>query len=310
MQLAEQQFLFDLQAIVGLALNAEEWGHATDARYSSQMLKQRLEHDSGFGQSVEPPSNDSESSSIAEDQQVRWVINLEDHLRLDVESVGNELPRNWRLASAIDDDLQHHLDFAFHPTFGFLTACPADAGTALRARVLLHLPAVIAMGMYTDLTNHLIRWNVAMREAFGDPGSGDFFALSNLSTLGVSESDLIEQVQKAVAVAVEFEHRAREKWRSSDLASLKREIQIAMADLLTLEIGSQDDQVRLRLIRALSRMRLGLQLQMLTVAEGAMVAAKFQLIWLKQRLELAIASEDYRSASQWRDRIIALGESR
>lgn len=310
MQLAEQQFLFELQAMVGLPLMVDWGGLSGQSPQPSRTGKLDAELRSENSPTAERVSIVSHPSSPSSDQQVSWVMNLEDHLRIDVQSTGNELARNWQLASAMDDELQRNLDFAFHPKFGFLTACPADAGTALRTRVLLHLPAVIAMGRHTELSNQLIRWNVALREAFGDSGGGDFFTVSNLSTLGLSESDVIDQVQKAVVVAVDCEHRAREKWRRDEPAGLKREIQLAMADLLTLEISSQNDLVRLKLIRALSRMRLGLQLQLLTAAEGAMVAAKFQLIWLKQRLEVAIANEDYRAASQLRDRINALGESR
>jgi protein-arginine kinase len=320
LQLAERQFLFDLQAIVGLPLSVviTEADEGLDSAPAS-MLKETSNGHSEELQSpaaglppdptAEPAESNRESLAPPIFRTVSLVFNHEDHLRIDIDSRGECLEEHWRLASHIDDQFQSELDFAFHPTFGYLTACPAEAGTALRASVLVHLPATMAMGTHTDLSNRLNRWNVALREAFGDPSGGDFFRISNLATLGLTEAELLDQVKQAVGLAVQFEQEARAQWSQRDLPGLKREVHRALAELLTLDLQSKDDAVRWAMIRALSRMRLGLHLGLSSPAEGAVIASKFQLIWLKRLLDLAIAKEDYRAASRLRDRIKSLGES-
>jgi protein arginine kinase len=285
---SEQQFLTDLQSVVGLRL-----AHSS---HSAELTLDGL-----------PASMDS-------DGPIRLVQNDEDHLRIEIENPGNRLNNLWRQASLIDDQLQLEFGFAFHPQFGFLTASPANAGTGLRADVMLHLPALIAMGTFPQLQARLARQNVAIRESFGVPGSGDFFRVRNHSTLGLNEEQLVGQVAAAVAEIVEAEQQARTKWRTFDLQGLKRELNQALSELESmdfsnLEIEKLDDQLRWPLIGSLSKMRLGLQLGILNAIDGARVAGRFQMLQLKSLLNTAIANEDYRTASRIRDRIKVLGEA-
>lgn len=286
--LSEQQFLNDLQAVVGLRL----------------------------AQATRPADLDLHGQQVTADgdEQIRVIQNEEDHLRIEIESSGNRLNDLWQQFSEIDDQLLRELGFAFHPQFGFLTASPANAGTGLRASVLLHLPALISMGIFPQLQARMTRQRVAIRESFGVPGAGDFFRVSNHSTLGLSEEQIVRQVAAAVAETVEAEQQARKKWCSVDLPGLRRELNQAMSELesinfATLDFAKLEDSVRCGIIASLSKMRLGLQFGILNAIDGARIAGRFQKVQLQSLLNTAIANEDYRTASRIRDRIKVLGEA-
>lgn len=285
----EQKFFNDLQSIVGLRLIPAE---PADLTLDSIGIE----------------------AEMGCDQQIRLIQNEEDHLRIEIENPGNRLNNLWQQVSEIDDHLQREFSFAFHPQYGFLTASPANVGTGLRADVLLHLPALVSMGTFPQLQFRLTRQNVAIRESFGVPGAGDFFRVSNHSTLGHSEEQCVGQVAAAVTEIVEAEQQARAKWSTVDLPGLNRELSRAMSELESIDFAKLDfakieDPFRWGMIGSLSKMRLGLQLGSLSTIDGARIAGRFQRVQLQSLLSTAIANEDYRTASRIRDRIKVLGEA-
>lgn len=141
------------------------------------------------------------------------MINEEDHLRIQVMRSGLQLDEAWEQVDRLDDALEAQLEYAFHPQFGYLTACPTNVGTGVRVSVMLHLPAV-------RLTNELPRvlqaakdMKLAVRGLFGEgtDALGDFFQVSNQITLGRSETDIIDDFRKGVIPKiVEYEQTARQ----------------------------------------------------------------------------------------------------
>ncbi|MFQ5599515.1 MAG: ATP--guanido phosphotransferase [Candidatus Krumholzibacteriia bacterium] len=156
---------------------------------------------------------------IAANESVSFMINEEDHLRIQALRSGFDLERAHAAGDALDNELDGRLDFAFTKTFGFLTACPTNAGTGMRASVLMHLPALV-LGQRVEEELQALRTNDLTVRGFQGEGSsatGNFFQISNAVTLGVGEKDILEKLRKAARDLIAKEKQARE-----DLASRAR----------------------------------------------------------------------------------------
>ncbi|MFH1957955.1 MAG: ATP--guanido phosphotransferase [bacterium] len=140
--------------------------------------------------------NEKESMSI--------MVNEEDHLRLQIFGLGFNLNDTFNLASCVSKEISENFDFAKHPEFGFLTACPTNVGTGLRISFLAHLPALVRTNHMGEVIDSLSRLGIVVRGFYGEATNpvGDFFQISNQITLGVSENDIIE---KLTAITSELE---------------------------------------------------------------------------------------------------------
>lgn len=133
---------------------------------------------------------------LTEDESIAIMINEEDHLRMQVLSSGFGLREIWQVLNAIDDGLSNKLSFSYLPDFGYLTACPTNVGTGLRASCMLHLPALILTKRINKILELLARISFTTRGLFGEgtQALGDFFQISNQVSLGLSEEELIDNL--------------------------------------------------------------------------------------------------------------------
>ena len=238
------------------------------------------------------------------------ILNDEDHFRIQVSSHCGDLRRVWEAADQLDDVLEGRLNLAFSTRWGYLTACPSNVGTGLRASVMVHVPALNVSGGIHDQLRRLARSNVVGREVFGDPAGGDFYRFSNHATLGLDEAAVVSQIMQVIPQIIAAESAARESWLVTDRVGLQREVQRALNSLGELDLADASDQNRFELTRLLSRVRLGLQLGLLDQNHTEAIAGKFEMIQLRERLLTAVTLEDYGAASWLRDRIKFLsGES-
>jgi protein arginine kinase len=184
------------------------------------------------------------------------MINEEDHLRIQVMRSGLQLEEAWQQINRIDDLLEAQLEYAFHPQFGYLTACPTNVGTGIRVSVMLHLPAL-------RLTHELERvgqaakdMKLAVRGLFGEgtEALGDFFQISNQITLGREETDLIDDFHHVVIPKiVEYEQAARGALLDKRLHALDDKIFRAMGTLQSARLISSNEAMQY-----LSHVRMGL----------------------------------------------------
>jgi protein arginine kinase len=139
------------------------------------------------------------------------MINEEDHLRLQVLLSGLRLQEAYDRLDELDEDLGSQLPFAYHHEYGYLTSCPTNAGTGLRASILIHLPGLVLTKEIGKVLQGLSQLGLTFRGLFGEGPEvvGNFFQISNQTTLGKSEEDLIEHLQKMVAQVIQYELRAR-----------------------------------------------------------------------------------------------------
>jgi protein arginine kinase len=189
------------------------------------------------------------------------MINEEDHLRIQVMKSGLDIKNTWEQVNAIDDALEEVILYAFHPRYGYLTACPTNVGTGLRVSVMLHLPALVITEQMERVFRSMQRINVTVRGLYGEGSqyTGDFYQVSNQVTLGYTEADLLSLVGEEVAPRIiEYERKAREALLKNNRDDLHDEVSRAMGILSTARKISSEETMH-----HLSKIRLGISLGLL-----------------------------------------------
>jgi len=151
--------------------------------------------------------------ALLPDQTVSLMINEEDHLRMQVLLGGLQLNKAWECINRLDDQLEDRLEFAFHEQFGYLTACPTNVGTGIRVSVMMHLPALKITGEIERVFRAAKDMHLAVRGLYGEgtEATGDFYQISNQSTLGKTEEEIVEEFRELVVPRItEYEVKARE----------------------------------------------------------------------------------------------------
>jgi len=145
------------------------------------------------------------------EQTLSFMINEEDHLRMQCIMNGLQLREVHKLISQTDHELDEGLDFAFHPQLGYLTACPTNVGTGMRASAMLHLPALVMSDQVNKIINSVNKIGLAVRGLHGEgtEAMGNLFQISNQTTLGEGEEDIVDRLDKVIGQIVEHEQNAR-----------------------------------------------------------------------------------------------------
>ncbi len=148
---------------------------------------------------------------LSKDETISIMVNEEDHLRLQVIKSGFDLPLVWSIINNIDECLAEHLDFAFSADIGFLTSCPTNTGTGMRASVMVHLPGLIMTKRINKVLNLITKLSFTARGLFGEgtQALGNFFQISNQVTLGLSEQEIIDSLRNIISQLREQELGAR-----------------------------------------------------------------------------------------------------
>ena len=120
------------------------------------------------------------------------MINEEDHIRIQCLQPGLQLDEAYHLADEVDRLLESKLPYAFDESFGYLTSCPTNTGTGLRASVMMHLPALTMTNQMGPLINAMTRIGMVVRGIYGEgtEAVGNYYQISNQITLGKSEEDI------------------------------------------------------------------------------------------------------------------------
>jgi protein arginine kinase len=139
------------------------------------------------------------------------MVNEEDHLRLQGLASGLALEAVYREVDRLDTELGQRLPYAFHPEFGYLTSCPTNVGTGLRASVLIHLPGLVLTKEITKVLQGLGQVGLTFRGLYGEGSEvvGNLFQLSNQTTLGRTERELLDHLGKMVRQVIAYEEEAR-----------------------------------------------------------------------------------------------------
>mgnify|MGYP002640992632 FL=1 len=165
---------------------------------------------------ISPEFSKGEEGSVlclSEDEGVSLMINEEDHLRIQVMQAGLDLDQAYQTADELDTALDSRLHFAFDDRLGYLTQCPTNLGTGMRASLMLHLPALQEGGAIQQLANTVSKLGLTIRGLYGEGSKpeGAIYQLSNQVTLGISESAAIENLKGIAAQIIREERAGREE---------------------------------------------------------------------------------------------------
>jgi len=140
------------------------------------------------------------------------MINEEDHIRMQALRPGLQLKEAWQAIDAFDTELEGKLDYAFSNRLGYLTACPTNLGTAIRVSAMLHLPGLVLAEQINQIVQAVNKLGLAVRGLYGEgtEALGNVFQVSNQMTLGDTELDIVERMNKVLAQIIEHEENARD----------------------------------------------------------------------------------------------------
>ncbi len=184
---------------------------------------------------------------ITPDEMVSLMVIEEDHLRLQVFQSGLNLVETWRIADEIDTELEKELDFAFDGTLGYLTACPTNVGSGLRASCMLHLPSLVLTKQVHKVLQALSKLNLAVRGLYGEgtEASGNFFQFSNQITLGQPEEEIISNLEGVIRQVITHEREAREYLKKKRKSKMEDQIWRALAVLKAARMISSSEAIQL-----------------------------------------------------------------
>src|SRR5215471_18737312 len=204
-------------------------------------------------------------------ESVSVMVNEEDHLRLQVLRSGFALEEAWGDIDTLDDALEARLAYAFHAQFGYLTACPTNVGTGLRASVMLHLPALGLTKQIDKVFRALQKINLAVRGLHGEGSRafGDLYQISNHVTLGKSETKILNEIREVIVTILQYERQARNALLKERRQQEHDRVARAIGTLSSATMITAEETMEL-----LSAVRLGIHLHLL---DGVPVTAVNQL---------------------------------
>lgn len=235
---------------------------------------------------------------ISRDCTCSIMVNEEDHLRMQVIKPGFQLKRGWKTMNTIDSALEEKLDYAFDTELGYLTACPTNLGTGLRASVMMHLPALVITGQMDKIVRALNQLGLVVRGLHGEgtDASGSIFQISNQTTLGETEAAIVDRLHNVLTTIIRQEMNAREKLLEAEPVKLFDKIGRAYGLLQNAHLVTSAEALNL-----LSLLRLGIDLGGFP---AALRVVTNRLIILSQPAHIQHATDPDADPSQ-RDRLRA-----
>ena len=169
---------------------------------------------------ISPQMANSDKGSYFKNKDETMSIMLmeEDHIRLQIIKGGLCLKEAWELADKVDDVLEEKLEYAFSEEFGYLTACPSNTGTGMRASVMMHLPALTITNNINKIISSASTLGLTVRGLYGEGSKayGNLYQVSNQVTLGISEEEIIATLENIVKQIEKHELDARETLKNND----------------------------------------------------------------------------------------------
>ncbi|MFZ7119698.1 MAG: protein arginine kinase [Eubacteriaceae bacterium] len=202
--------------------------------------------------SPELGNNKHASVFIRDDEKVSIMINEEDHIRIQCILEGFQLNDAYNLANEIDDILEQKIKYSFNEKYGYLTSCPSNVGTGMRASVMLHLPSLSLSNQINTLVHTLAKFGLTIRGIYGEgtQALGDLFQISNQTTLGLNEEEIIINLHRVAKEIIKREREIRYEILNNNKLYLEDKIFRAYGILTNARtINSQESMKLLSLVR-------------------------------------------------------------
>ena len=239
------------------------------------------------------------------DESLCVMINEEDHLRMQALRPGLQLKQAWNAIDQIDSKLEKKLAYAFTSDLGYLTACPTNLGTGIRVSAMLHLPGLVLAEQINQIIQAVNKLGLAVRGLYGEgtEALGNVFQVSNQMTLGETEADIVERLNKVLAQIIEHEENARQVLLEKKPKAVYNHIGRAYGTLCNAHIISSKETMN-----QLSLMRMGVDLSLFENLERWLVDELFiitQPAHLQKRFSEKLSAEerDLLRADMLRDRL-------
>lgn len=250
-------------------------------------------------------NTDGKALIVSEEEILSVMINEEDHLRVQVMQSGFALEQTWEIINSIDDRLSKELPFAYLPSWGYLTACPTNTGTAMRGSVMLHLPALVMTKQINKVLTAISKLSFASRGFYGEgtQARGNFYQISNQVSLGHGEVDILHNINGLIRQIIEQEEQARQALLVQNRPVLEDKIHRSWGVLKSAHIISSQETVEL-----LSMVRLGIDMGILTNIDRRVINELFIMIQPAhlQKIEgkkLSTSARDIKRASLIREKL-------
>jgi protein arginine kinase len=198
---------------------------------------------------------------VSPDECLSIMVNEEDHIRIQSLQPGLNLKAAWHAADKLDDELEALMTYAFSPKLGYLTACPSNVGTGMRASVMLHLPGLVLMEEMDPVINGISKIGLAVRGMWGEgtEAAGNMFQVSNQITLGRREDEIIAHLEQIVLELIEHENNARLRLMNDKALMVEDHVARAFGVLSNARMITSSEALNL-----LSTLRFGFDLGMIT----------------------------------------------
>lgn len=213
---------------------------------------------------------------LSDDNKISILLNEEDHIRIQVMEAGFDLDSCFAQANRIDDLMEESIDYAFDEQIGYLTCCPTNAGTGMRASVMVHLPALTMSGTINRIIDSLTQLGVTVRGIFGEgsKATGHIYQISNQLTLGASEEDILDKFKQIVAEVIEKERTMRQRLYESDKYRLEDRLMRSLGTLRHAVILTSGEAMR-----CLSDVRFGVDLGLISdVKQETLNAVTYEVL--------------------------------
>ena len=248
-------------------------------------------------------NTEGEALLVTADEGVSIMVGEEDHLRIQVMRAGFDLDSAWQEATCWDDYLDNRLHFAFDERLGYLTQCPTNLGTGMRASVMLHLPALQEKGIVQQLAVTVSKLGLTIRGIYGEGSKpeGALYQLSNQVTLGITEQEAIDNLRGIVSQIVREERTCRNAMRENPSVEDRVFRSLGILQNARLLTGSE-------FMSYASQVRMGIALGMidvltLEVLDGLLIDAGAGAVMEAAGEELDPAQRDIRRARLVRERL-------
>lgn len=197
---------------------------------------------------------------ISEDEMISIMINEEDHIRIQSILPGFQVKKAWSIANDIDDILEGTLDYSYDEKLGYLTCCPTNVGTGIRASAMIHLPALNMLGNISKILQTVTHIGITIRGIYGEGTEflGNLFQISNQITLGLSEEEIVENINAVTSQILEKEREARNILLNNNRTQLEDRIWRSWGLLKNARVMTSQEAMKL-----LSDIRLGMDLNII-----------------------------------------------
>lgn len=246
---------------------------------------------------------------LSEDETVSIMVNEEDHIRIQCIFPGLQLQEAFEQASHVDDLLEKELPYAFDEQFGYLTSCPSNTGTGMRASVMMHLPALTMTKQIRKIVPAISRLGIVVRGSYGEGSKarGNIYQVSNQVTLGKTEDEIIEELSSVTSRLIAHERQARGKLLEKSRTALEDRLYRSLGTLVYARLLQSGEAAK-----SLSDVRLGVDLGLIegvdvSIMNELMIFMQPSFLQLYANTELTQEERDIFRAKLFRERLLIDG---